>query len=81
MFTEGGVEVGRVEVRDAVPQRDVGRRRLLRLYGDDLADGVGGAQPLAGEQELPGERRSVELPGGDAAAQSARQMYGGSIAC
>ena len=38
---EGGVQAGRVEAVEPVPQGEVGRRGLLGLEGDDAANGVG----------------------------------------
>ena len=38
LVRERGVEVGWIEALDPVPQRDVGRRRFLRLERDDATD-------------------------------------------
>jgi hypothetical protein len=80
VVAEGAIQVGWVEVGDPVPQRQIRRRGLLGLQCDDPRDSVDNAEPLAGEQQLAGERRPVELTGGDG-SQSARQMYGGSMSC
>ena len=61
---ERAVEVGRVEVGQPIPQRDVDRRRLLALDGDDPMDGIDHVEPLASEQQLAAERGAVELPRG-----------------
>jgi hypothetical protein len=53
---EGSVEVGRVEAGEPVPEREVWRRRLLRLQGDDTADRFDRVQRFAAEEELPAER-------------------------
>ena len=64
-FGEGGVQVGRVEIREPVPQPDVGRSGLLRLQCRDSPDGVDHIQPLAAQEQLAAERGPVELPGGE----------------
>ena len=62
---EAGVEICRVEPRDAVPQRDVGRRRLLGLNRDDATDRLRHRQRLPRQQQLALERRPIQLAGGD----------------
>ena len=69
---KGGVEDGRVEAGQPVPQGEVGRRRRLRLQGDDAPDGLGHVQRFAAREQLPAERGPVEPPGGDAHGSDVR---------
>jgi hypothetical protein len=62
---EGGVEVGRVEVGEPVPQCEVRRGGLLRLQRDHATHRVSDAERLAPQQHLPTEHGSVESPRGD----------------
>jgi hypothetical protein len=62
---ERGVEVGRVEAGQPVPQGDVRRGGLLSLEGGKAADGGGHVQRLAGQEQLPAEGGPVEPPGGE----------------
>ena len=80
LLGEGGVEVRRIERIEPVPQRDVRGRGLLRLEGDQAMDRVGDAESLAPQQELPGERRSVELSSGEVHAPMVPQARGGKRA-
>jgi len=64
VFCVGGVELRRVEVGDAVPQGDVRRRRFLGLHGHDATHRLGGGERLALQQQLAGQRGSVEPAGG-----------------
>ena len=50
---EGRVEVGGIEADHPVPEGEVRRRRLLRLQGDDPADGLDSVERLPAQQELP----------------------------
>ena len=55
-------ELGRIEGMQPRPERDVRVLRLLGLHADEPRNGVGHAVlRCALEQELPGERRVVEL--------------------
>lgn len=60
MAGEGSVEVGRVEAGEPVPQREVGRRRLLRLQCDHAPYRIPDAERLPLQQQLPGKRGAVE---------------------
>ncbi len=62
---EGPVELGGVEVGHPVPQREVGRGRLLRLERDHPPHRLGDADLLPSHQQLPFEGGPVELPCGD----------------
>ena len=59
------VEVGRVEPGQPVPQREVGRRGLLGLQGDDAPDGLDHVQRFAVQEQLAAERGPVEPPAGE----------------
>ena len=49
------------KTRNARPERDVWRRRVLRLQRDELRHGGDDRHPLALEQHLPKEQRAVQL--------------------
>jgi hypothetical protein len=66
---EGLVQLRGLEPGHPVPQRDVRRRRVLRLDRDDAVNRLRHGQPLAVQQELPGQRRAVQLTGGEAHAR------------
>lgn len=66
---ERGVESGRVEGGEPVPQRDVRRGRLLGLERDHTTYALGGVQRLAPQQQLPGQRGAVEPSRGDPRAR------------
>ena len=68
---EGVVEARAVEPFDAVPQPEVRRGGLLRLQRDDPAHGVGRVDRLPPQQQLPRQRRPVQLGGGQ---RHARQV-------
>jgi hypothetical protein len=60
------LEVGRIEGGQPVAQGEVRQGGLLRLQGDDAVDGVDHVQRFAAQAQLPAERSSVQLPGGEA---------------
>jgi len=67
---EGGIQVDRVEIRDPVPEGDVGRCRLLGLDRDDPADRVRHRQRLPLDEELAAKGRPVQLTGSEGHARS-----------
>ncbi len=58
---EGGVDVGRVQVLEPVPECEVRRRRVLPLQCQQVPDGRGHAERLPVQQVLAGQGRAVEL--------------------
>ena len=52
----------RGRISDPVPERQVGRRGLLRLQRQDAPHGIRDIHRPPPEQELPVERGAVELP-------------------
>jgi hypothetical protein len=66
VVAEGAIQLRGIEARDPIPQREIGRGRLLRLESDDPVDRLDDTKWLPGEEQLPRERRPVQLPRGDA---------------
>ena len=50
---------------DTRPEREIRRRRVLRLQRDEPSDGPSDRQPHAPEQQLAAEQRPVQLTGGE----------------
>ena len=47
------------------PERDVRRRRVLRLQRDEPLDRAGGRKPRPLDEQLPGEQRAIQLAEGE----------------
>jgi hypothetical protein len=59
-LAEGPIEPGRVEVDEPRPEREIRRRRLLRLEPAERLDGRGRVEVGPLEEQLPRQRRPVD---------------------
>ena len=69
MIDKGAIQIGRIEVPQPTPERDVRGGGHLRVERDDPLDGVGRVELFATKQHLAGERGPIELSGGEAHAR------------
>jgi hypothetical protein len=69
---EGTRQLGEGEPLEPRPQRDVGRRRVLRLQPADLLERACERQPRALKQKLAREERAVQVARGEDALRQRR---------
>ena len=75
------VELGRIEALGPVPERQVGRRRLLGLEPADPLDGIDDVDRPAVEEELTIERGPVELLRRERHTRQSRTALRRQVAC
>ena len=63
---------------DARPERDIRRRRVLRLQRDELRDGVVHRDPLPLQEHLPQQQRAIQLPQRHGVTAALSKSRGGS---
>ena len=76
---ECGVQVGGLEVGEAVPEREVRRYGLLRLQGGDPPDSLDRVHRFAAQQQLPRQGGRVQLPDGEAHLASSPSGHPGKV--